>query len=69
MKVISGHLTPTNKKHIKAMLDKGITEAKVNTITYVITKDDASYTVWVYKLHTNDYGKKIIDKSKATFIP
>jgi hypothetical protein len=45
IKTLSGHLTATNKKHIRAMFDVGVLSAKVNTINYVITQSENVYTV------------------------
>lgn len=45
MQVIKGHLTPTNKKHIKAILNANLSEAKVNRINYHLTLDNGFYTV------------------------
>ena len=38
IKTMSGHLTQTNKVHIKAMMERNLTSAKVNRITYQIEK-------------------------------
>lgn len=67
MKILSGHLTPTNIKHIKAMLKQNFTEAKVNTINYKIEKESEIYKVTVIKKDNNvSIGDKI-QKSKSTF--
>lgn len=45
IKVLSGNLTSTNKRHIKAILENNLMEGKVNRITYYLTKTDDIYTV------------------------
>ena len=51
MKVLSGcHLTATNKKHIKAILEAGLLNAKVNTITYSIKPEGDFYSVTFQKM-------------------
>ena len=42
---LSGHLTATNKNHIKIMFDAGLKKAKVNRINYEITMENDFYTV------------------------
>ena len=64
---LSGHLSPTNKTHIKAILNANLTEAKVNTINYSLRLNDGIYTVWCIRVdNTVMIGEKI-SKSKATF--
>ena len=47
MKTLTSHLTQTNKKHIKLMLDRNLFEAKVNRINYKITFENGIYTVQI----------------------
>lgn len=42
---ITGHLTQTNKKHIKIMIKKGLDCAKINGINYLIQFRDGIYSV------------------------
>lgn len=53
MHVLTGHLTPTNKKAISAILNAGLRSGKVGMINYHITETDGIYTVKVSK---NDRG-------------
>lgn len=53
MKVLTGHLTPVNKKAIKAILTIGITTGKVNRTSYFITSENGVYTV---KMIVKDRG-------------
>ena len=46
---LSGHLTTTNKTHIKAILKANLTEAKVNTTNYCLRLNDGVYTVKIAK--------------------
>lgn len=64
---LTGHLTAVNKRAIAEMLKRGMTDAKVNRITYHITGENPEYTVRTEQNSTNDWGTPIIDKSKATF--
>lgn len=67
MKVLSGHLTATNKKHIKAVLNANLMIAKVNTINYLLSLENGVYTVFtIQKDNSVIIGEKI-SKSKATF--
>jgi len=45
MKVLTGHLTDTNKKAIKAMFAANILQAKVNNVYYSITESNGVYKV------------------------
>jgi len=70
MKVLTGHLTATNKKHIKAILAAGLTEGKINRITYYLTRLEGVYVV---EYRQNDRGLGFIGSElrestyKATF--
>ena len=65
MKVLTGHLTQTNKVHIKALFDANLSEGKVNRINYLLSLSEGIYTVKIAQ-KSNDYqnGYQI---SKATF--
>ena len=46
MKVLTGHLTATDKKAIKAILEAGMTSAKVGRKTFFLSVDnEGTYTV------------------------
>lgn len=59
---ITGHLTATNKKHVKALFGANLKKAKVNTIKYFLTVENDIYTV---KTAQKEYGQIIY--LKATF--
>jgi hypothetical protein len=65
--VISGHLTTTNKKHLKTIIGMGVNDAKVNRINYNILSitNDGLYTVIV--ISKDSYNVSGIDKSKVLF--
>ena len=72
MKVIEGHLTATNKTHVKAILFAKMNRAKVNSIVYSLNLENGVYTVTIEK---KDRGLVPvpgspfrISKSKAKFI-
>ena len=65
MKVLTGHLTQTNKTHINALLKDNLTEAKVNRINYLISLDKGIYTVKIAQ-KSKEY-KSGYYISKATF--
>jgi hypothetical protein len=51
---LSGHLTQTNRQHIKAILAAGLTEGKINRISYQIEhKGLGTYAV---KMYVKDRG-------------
>jgi hypothetical protein len=53
MKVLTGHLTTTEKKHITAILDQGLTAGKVAGKNYWLQITDNVYTV---KIQQKDRG-------------
>lgn len=62
----SNHVTQTEKRHLKAFLESGQTQAKVNTKYYCILSGRMQGKKWIYKISINtpaktDYGKKIFD--------
>ena len=50
MKTISGHLTATEKKHIKAILDMGLMAGKINRKFYHISKENEIFTVAISEM-------------------
>lgn len=60
------HVTATEKRHLKAFLESGQTQAKVNTKYYCILSGRMQGNKWIYKISINtptktDYGKKIFN--------
>ena len=49
IKVIQGHLTPTNRKHIKVLFKLKNFEAKVNNINYKIINENDYYIAKIAK--------------------
>lgn len=65
----SGHLTATNKQHIKAIFDAGLQSATVNRITYHIAQTGhKEYGVLIQKMETPwcELKAKLVTH-KATF--
>ncbi|QRE03487.1 hypothetical protein [Flavobacterium psychrophilum] len=62
---ISGHLTVTNKKHIKALFDAKLSTGKVNRINYFISFHIDFWSVQIVQTDKNNSSG--IEKSKATF--
>ena len=46
---ITGHLTQTNKTHIKALLKAKMYSGKVNTINYLLRQEKDVFTVHISK--------------------
>ena len=67
IQVISGHLTQTEKVHIKKLLELNILEGKVNIKNYFLDKINDSYKVQIFTPSKNDYGKKIQQKNISYF--
>lgn len=67
MKIVKSiHVTATEKKHLKAFLKSGMTDAKVNTKHYSIISEMPQGDKYLYKIRIttpkrNDYGKRIYD--------
>ena len=49
MKVITGHLTASNKKAIKAILKANLTAGKVGKTSYFLSVEGEVYTVKIQK--------------------
>lgn len=62
---LSGHLTATNKKHIKIMFNAGLNTSKVNRINYEIRIENDFYVVKTATKDSN-YSNGYLT-SKATF--
>ena len=60
------HVTATERKHLKAFFESGMTDAIINTKTYSIISsmpqgDGNLYKVRISTPYRNDYGEKIYD--------
>ena len=53
---IKGHLTSTDKKHIKALFDSGLTKAKINRTIWSIEKGSPSDGLYTLVKYVNDRG-------------
>ena len=56
IQIIKGHLTATNKKHIKALLEAGVLKGKVNKTEYYLNK----VSDFLYTVNIPNYTKSII---------
>lgn len=61
------HVTSTEKKHLKAFLDSGQTDAKINTKFYsiisgMLQKDKFLYKIRITTPIRDDYGNKKFDQ-------
>jgi len=65
IKVIKGHLTPTNKKHLKTLFSLKNYQAKVNNINYKITNVNDCFMVEMAKKDSSYLSG--FETSKATF--
>lgn len=62
MKTTKGHITATEKKHIKAIMEANLMSGKINNKTYFITKkQDGNYEV---KISQKDRGLILCDGSE-----
>lgn len=69
----STHVTATEKRHLKAFLQSGRTEAKVNTKTYTILSgsprgDKYHYQIRITTPTRNDYGERIFNHQTIELI-
>jgi len=67
VKILTGHLTATNKRVILHMLDNKMADAKTPKITYHITPQGDEYKVVTEQTETDGYGRKFVNKYSATF--
>ena len=49
MKVLTGHLTQTEKKAIKAILQAGLISGRVGRKDYVLSKENGVYTAEIFE--------------------
>jgi hypothetical protein len=54
--ISKGHLTQTDKTHIKALFNSGMTQAKINRTIWVIEKGTPSDNQYTISKHTKDRG-------------
>jgi len=64
---IKGHLTQTNKKHIKAILSANLLQAKVNTINYNLTRENDFFRVTIVKKDNSIVIGEKININKSIF--
>ena len=50
MKVLTGHLTQTEKKAIKAILQAGLISGRVGRKDYVLSKENGVYTAEIFEM-------------------
>lgn len=50
MRVLEGHITATEKKHIKAILDADLEAGKIGRKTYYLKEENGVYTVRVKQM-------------------
>jgi hypothetical protein len=60
------HVTQTERKHLKAFLESGLTDAKINRKFYSIISGMPQGEKWLYKIRIstprkNDFGKRVFD--------
>lgn len=60
------HVTQTEKRHLKAFLESGRTDAKINTKFYSIISGKPEGDSFLYKIRIstpkkNDLGKRVFD--------
>lgn len=60
-------LTATEKKHLKAFLESGMTQAKINRKYYTITYGNGTtFDIRIETPFKNDFGKLVMDKQMIT---
>jgi len=63
-----GHITATEKTHIKALFKANLIEGKVNRKTYFLDKiSNDNFKVQIFTPMKNDYGKKFNYKNTSYF--
>jgi len=68
IKTTKGHITSTEKTHIKALFEANLIEGKVNHKTYFLDKiSNDNFKVQIFTPMKNDFGKKINDKNISYF--
>lgn len=67
IRTLTGHLTATNKRHISAMFDVNRLEAKINRITYRVSKEVEIFTVKISRNESDGWGKMRERTHSATF--
>lgn len=72
IKVLTGHLTQTEKNAIKAILKANLTRGRVGRKDYIITQKGDVYSVSVFQkdrgMMPDAYSKIRVSKYKSTFI-
>jgi len=67
------HVTATERKHLKAFLKSGMTDAKINRKQYSIISGMPQGNKYLYKIRIttprrNDYGKNIYDQQTIELV-
>jgi hypothetical protein len=67
------HVTATERQHLKAFLQSGMTSARVNTKTYTILSGTPQgkgmrYEIRITTPQRNDYGDKVYNNQTITLI-
>lgn len=66
--VLKGHITATEKKHIKALFAHKMTEGKVNTKNYSILEGEGVYIAQIYEMEYSDFKqKRVMRERKVSF--
>lgn len=71
IKVLTGHLTQTEKKGIKAVLNAGFMSGKVGRINYFLSEKDGIYTVLTTRVNKDPQALSTvnqIERMKSTFM-
>ena len=58
------HLTATNKRHIKQMLEQGLTSGQSKRLAYTLEPMEGNqFDVTIRKNYSDDWGNKRVDTS------
>ena len=68
MKVLTGHLTQTEKKAIKAILEAKLMSGRVGIKDYFLTEKDGTYTVKKYQVDRSIVIGPQISENRSTFV-
>ena len=67
MKVLTGHLTRTEKKSIKTILEANLMSGRVGRKDYILSKEGGIYTVKTYEVDRSIVIGTQIAEHKSTF--
>jgi len=68
IKTLSGHLTATEKRHIRAMIEQGLTEGRVGKKSYWLKEESGVFTVLVGQNERSVFNRIEFKKYKHTFL-